>query len=97
MSIPVEIYQTKAFKKAEKLLGRDRAKELLTKDSEVLKTMIGECVAEVGKMETQLKESVDYRRSQDTLKSLRTDFKDSTEAHRITAELAKKIVNMRQG
>jgi hypothetical protein len=95
MSIPTEIFQTKAFKKAEKILGRERAKELLQKDSEALKTVIGECVSEMGKMETQMKESVEYRRSQDALKSLRSDYKELSQGHKTTAELAKKIINLR--
>lgn len=93
--VPVDVLHSKLYRKAEKLLGRERAKELLQKSDADLKSVIGECVAEVGKMEAEMKGLQDFKKAQDVIKTLRGGLRDTAKPHKTTADLAKAIIQSR--
>ncbi len=94
-AIPTEVFTSKIFKKAEKLLGSPRAKELVAKDDGDLKNVIGECVAEISKVENEMKAGIDFRKALDVIKTLRGGFRDTTKPHKVTADLAKEVLKLR--
>lgn len=96
-AVPTEVFQSKAYKKAEKLLGRTRARELVEKGSDELKSAIGQCIAEMNKREAEMKQNADYRRSADVIKTLKGGLRDTNKPEKITVDLAKAVIQARVG
>lgn len=94
-TVPTEVMGSKLFQKAVKELGRDRAHELLQKEDAELKSVIGECVSEVVKMTAEMKDGLDYKRADDVLKTLKGGLRDTSKSHKLTADLAKAVIQAR--
>lgn len=94
-SIPVDVYESKVFKKACKTLGDKEAKELLEKTDDQLKMVVAENILRKEDLVSKLKENSEYVKAKDIVTTLEGGMKDTMKDSNLVAKLAKVILKAR--
>lgn len=95
-AVPTDVFATKTYKRVTKLLGPDRAKELVQKSDGELKAVIGECVMQSEGLWNALDGNVEYLKAADVVDTLEGGVKDTIKPMTATINLAKTILRLRK-
>lgn len=95
-AIPVDVYESKVFKKACKVFGDADAKAMLEKTDDELKMVVAENVLRKDDLLSQLKENAEYVKAKDIVTTLEGGMKDTMKDSNLAAKLSKVILTARK-
>lgn len=94
-AIPVELKESKVYAKVCKLVGEDKAKELLATDSDKLKELISVHTINIANTKAETFSKVDYLKAKDVCDTFRGAFNDTVKPWKSVIDLCLAILNAR--
>lgn len=95
-AIPVDVYDTKTYKQAEKRLGKDVAKGLVEKTNDELKMVVAENELRKEELSDKLAANTEYAKAKDIVSTSKAALKDTMKDSNLVARLAKIVLKARK-
>lgn len=94
-AIPVELRDSKVYAKVCKLVGEDKAKELLATDSDVLKSLIYTHTINIANAKAEVASNMDFIRAKDVVDTFRSGLNDTIKPWKSCMDLALAVLSAR--